>query len=330
MRLFSAIRPSGIITIANYLGAIKQWVELQESYEAYFAIADLHAITTPYDPKTFPQTIRETLAIYLALGLDPEKATIFLQSDAPEHPELAWLFQTFMPVGEFERMTQYKDKVKEGAPAHAGLLTYPALMAADILLYKPDVVPVGEDQTQHVEFTREIARRFNKRFGEVFPLPKTLLATQHGAERVLSLRDTAKKMSKSHHPDSYISFTDSPDEVRRKLRSAVTDSGTEIAYDPKKKPAISNLLIIASGVSGKTIQDLAQELSGKGYADFKMAVADMIIEKLTPIQTKFRDLVASPATLQDVLAKGRGKAKVFASQTLTEVKQKMGLSEGLI
>lgn len=326
MRLVSAIRPSGIVTIANYLGAIKQWVELQDKYESYFFIADLHAITTPYDPRTFGRTIEETLAIYLAIGLDPAKSVIFLQSQVHEHAELAWLFQSFMPIGELERMTQYKEKVKEGAPANAGLLTYPALMAADILLYKPDAVPVGEDQIQHLEFTREVARRFNKKFGEVFLLPKALLPTQKGAEKVLSLKDPSKKMSKSHHPDSYIAFTDSPEDIKRKIKSAVTDSGKEIKYDPKKKPALSNLLVIASGISGKSPQDLEKEFSGKGYAEFKEALTEILVRALKPVQERFSAYMQNPHALKEILERGASRARPVASVTLAEAKQKIGLT----
>lgn len=221
MRLVSGIRPSGELTIANYLGVLKQWLELQRKHEPYFFIADLHALTTPYDPKTFPKTIQETLALYLALGLDPERSVVFLQSMIHEHAELAWLFSTFTPVGELERMNQYKEKVREGAPAMAGLLSYPVLMAADILLYKGEVVPVGEDQVQHIELAREISNRFNKHFGKTFPVPQPILPPK-GAERIKSLQNPEKKMSKSDDdPNGAIMMLDKPEEIRRDRKSVV-------------------------------------------------------------------------------------------------------------
>lgn len=334
MRLVSGIRPSSPITLsgylgstitaANYLGAMKQWIELQKKYESYFFLADLHAITTPYDPKQFSDVIAETLAIYLAVGLDPKKSVIFLQSKVPEHTELAWLFQTLTPMGELERMTQYKEKVKiEKAPANAGLFAYPVLMAADILIYKADVVPVGEDQVQHIEFTRMIAEKFNKKYGETFPLPKAIMPPK-GAERIKSLLDPKKKMSKSDRPESYIGLLDSPDEIRRKIKIAVTDSGKEIKYDTGKKPAISNLLVIASGFSGKSIPELEKEFSGKGYAEFKSYLGDLLVEKLAPIHKRFAELTEDRGYLRGILGEGSKKARNAASQTLSEVKQKMG------
>jgi tryptophanyl-tRNA synthetase len=325
MRLVSGIRPSGELTIANYLGALKQWLELQNQYESYFFIADLHALTTPYEPKQFSKTILETLSLYLALGLDPKRSVVFLQSHIPEHTELAWLFSTFTPVGELERMTQYKDKVREGAPAMAGLLSYPVLMAADILLYKANVVPVGEDQIQHIELTREIAKRFNKRFGQIFPLPRPILPPE-GAARIRSLQNPEKKMSKSDaDPNGAIMLLDTPEEIRRKIKIAVTDSGKEIIYDPKKKPAISNLLVIAAGFSGKSIAELEKEFKGRGYAEFKTYLSDILISKLKPIQEKFSKLLKNPDELKRILDDGKKRSRVIAASTLLEVKQKMGL-----
>jgi tryptophanyl-tRNA synthetase len=325
MRIVSGIRPSGELTIANYLGAVKQWLELQKKHEAYFFIADLHALTTPYDPKKFPQTVRETLALYLALGLDPQQTTVFLQSQVPAHAELAWLFATFTPAGELERMTQYKEKIREGAPAMTGLLAYPVLMSADILLYKADAVPVGEDQIQHIELTREIARRFNKRFGKIFPIPKPILAVK-GAERIKSLQNPEKKMSKSDDdPNGAIMLLDSAGEIRRKIKIAITDSGKEIKYDLVKKPAISNLLVIASGFSGKSIPVLEKEFRTSGYAAFKETLAGELIRNLAPVREKFNRLMQNTSALDQMLTTGSKKARVVAFKTLAEVKQKMGL-----
>jgi tryptophanyl-tRNA synthetase len=293
---------------------------------AFYFLADLHGITTPYDPKSFPQDILKTETIYLALGLDPQKATLFLQSLIPAHSELAWLFQTITPVGDLTRMTQYKDKIKKDkAPAMSGLLSYPVLMAADILLYKAEAVPVGEDQAQHVEITREIASRFNKKFGKVFPLPNIILPAKEAA-RIKSLQDPTKKMSKSDKdPNGTIDLLDSPDEIRRKLKIAVTDSGKEVKFDPKKKPALSNLLTIASGFSGKSIPELEKEFSGKGYGEFKTAVAEYIVAKLEPFQNKVRSYKESPHAVREILERGSSHAQTIASQTLKEVKEKMGL-----
>lgn len=327
MRLVSGIRPSGELTIANYLGAICQWLELQEKYESYFFIADLHALTTPYEPEKFPQTVRETLALYLALGLDPKKSTVFVQSHIPAHTELAWLFATFTPVGELERMIQYKDKTKEGAPAMTGLLAYPVLMASDVLLYKADAVPVGEDQIQHIELAREIANRFNKRFGKTFPPPQPILPPK-GAERIKSLQNPNKKMSKSDNdPNGAIMLLDSDAEIRRKFKIAVTDSGKEILFDPEKKPAISNLLVIASGFLHKPIPEIEKEFRTKGYGEFKAALAENLIHFLAPIRGKFQELMQSTAVLDEILKNGALKARVVADQTLSETKIKMGLLE---
>lgn len=325
MRLVSGIRPSGELTIANYLGAIKQWLELQTQYESYFFVADLHALTTPYNPKTFPDAVFRTLALYLALGLEPDRSTVFLQSHIPAHAELAWLFSTFTPVGELERMTQYKEKTKEGAPAMTGLLSYPVLMAADILLYKADVVPVGEDQIQHIELTREIAHRFNKRFGNTFPVPKPILPPK-GAERVRSLQNPEKKMSKSDDdPNGAVMLLDTPEEIRRKIKIAVTDSGKDIVFDPRKKPAISNLLVIASGFSGKPITELEKEFRSKGYAEFKNALAEILVAALQPIQREFGRRMQDTEKLKKMLERGDERARPMANKTLTEIKQKMGL-----
>lgn len=336
MRIVSGIRPSGQLTIANYLGAIKQFISLQDQHEGYFFIADLHAITTPFDPKTMPDSVLSAYAIYLALGLNPQKSVIFLQSQVHEHTELAWILETIAPMGELERMTQYKEKKQDGAPANAGLFSYPVLMAADILMYKPEAVPVGDDQVQHVELTRSLAEKFNTKFGETFPLPKPMILGKDSA-RIKSLQNPEKKMSKSDQdPDGSILLLDPPNEIQRKVRKAVTDSGKEIVFDPKKKPAVSNLLTIYSGFSdshsakgsgatSESIKDLEKKFSGKTYVEFKNALTDLLIEKLTPIQKKYQDLMADRKNLIENLTAGSQKAQQIAGQTLDEVKEKAGL-----
>jgi tryptophanyl-tRNA synthetase len=325
MRILSGIRPTGELTIANYLGAVKQFIELQDKNECYFFIADLHAITTPYEPKTFSDSVLNAYAIYLACGLDSQKATIFLQSKIHEHSELAWILETIMPMGELERMTQYKEKRQEGAPANAGLLLYPVLMAADILLYKPDAVPVGEDQAQHVEITRFIAEKFNRKFGRVFPLPKWL-ALEKAFIRIKSLQNPNKKMSKSDaDPDGSILLLDSVKEIQRKIKKAVTDSGKEIIFNPEKKPAISNLLTIFSGFSGKEIKQLEKEFKNTSYAEFKTALAKLLTDKLTPIRKKYAKLIKNKKRLTKSLVQASLKAQCIAQKTLKETRQKMGL-----
>lgn len=325
MRIVSGIRPSGQLTIANYLGAIQQFIALQNQHRCHYFIADLHAITTPYDPKRFPDLVLDVFATYLAFGLDPDKAVIFLQSLVHEHAQLGWILETITPMGDLERMTQYKDKLKQGDPANAGLFSYPVLMAADILLYKPDAVPVGEDQVQHVEFTRSVAERFNSRFGDTFPLPKPLLLSKTFS-RIKSLQDPAKKMSKSDaNEKASIGLLDSAEEIRAKFKAAVTDSGADIVFDPDKKPAIANLLTIASGFSGAHFKELEQKFAKFSYADFKMAVADMVIAKLAPMQERYRDLMKNKKLLVELLATGSDKARAIASETLAEAKEKMGL-----
>lgn len=325
MRILSGVRPTGHLTIANYLSAIRQFIKLQEKNECFFFIADLHAITTPYEPKKLLDLSLEAYAVYLALGLSPQKATIFLQSRVPEHIELAWLLETITPVGELERMTQYKEKQQEGAPANASLLLYPVLMASDILLYKPSAVPVGEDQVQHVELTRFIADKFNKKFGKTFPLPKELVFEKHEA-RIKSLQNPEKKMSKSDtNPDGSILLIEPNEETKRKIKKAVTDSGKEIIFNPKRKPAISNLLTIFSGFSGKSIEALEAQFKNSNYAEFKSALADLLIEKLSPIRERFQKLIKNKQLLLKQLEQDSLKAQKIAQKTLREVKRKMGL-----
>ena len=259
MRVFSGIRPSGKLHIGNYLGALKQWVKLQEKNECFFFIADLHAITTPFDPKKMEKEVFDTLICYLAAGLDPQKSTIFVQSHVKEHTELAWILGTICPLGDLKRMTQFKEKSKKHPQyVNAGLLNYPLLMASDILLYQTDLVPVGKDQVQHVELTRELARRFNKMFGQVFKIPKILLSE---GEKIMSLRNPKKKMSKTGDPKGCIFLFDTEEEIKAKIMAAVTDTGKKVKFDPKRKPGISNLILIYSLFSGKEIKRVEKEFS---------------------------------------------------------------------
>lgn len=326
--LISGVRPTGEVHIGNYLGAIKQFVEFQDKYKTLFFVADFHAITEQQDPKIFAHETKSVAALYMACGLDPKKTTLFVQSQIQEHLELSWILGTITPVGELNRMTQYKDKTAEGKPANLGLFAYPVAMAADILIYKAEKVPVGEDQYQHLEFARTIARKFNNKFGETFPEPRSVPASK-GAERLKSIADPSKKMSKSGTPNDYIALLDSEAEIRRKIQIAVTDSGKEIKYDLESKPAISNLLTIFSLMSGKEIKALEKEYKGKSYAEFKKDLADLLVQKLLPIQIAYKKIMNPPAggekKLMKILDDGAKQARAFAQETMKEVRQKIGL-----
>ena len=326
--IFSGTAPSGNIHIGNYLGAIKQWVEMQNTgeYQNIFCVVDEHAITTPQDPARLRSKIIEVFTLYLALGLDPEKSIIFVQSSVSEHAELNWILSTITPVGELERMTQFKDKSQKQKSVLAGLLNYPTLMAADILLYHTNIVPVGEDQLQHIELTRAIAKKFNNAFGETFAIPEPFINKE--GKRIMGLDDPSKKMSKSaENPKNYIALLDSLETIREKIKAAVTDSASEIKYDMENKPAISNLLTIYSLFSRKTITELEKEYDGKNYSVFKNDLAEIIIEGLSPIQKKYKELSANPNYIKKVLRDGAEKAKTIASQTMAEVRSKIGFLE---
>lgn len=323
-RLFSGIQPSGTITLGNYLGALKHFVAMQDDYECFFCIVNQHAITVPQDPNELRKNIRQLAALYLASGIDHNKATVFVQSEVPAHAQLGWILQCLSYIGELERMTQFKDKAKGKEAVSAALLTYPPLMAADILLYNADIVPVGEDQKQHLELTRDLAERFNNRFGPIFTIPEVSIP-KVGA-RIMSLNDPTKKMSKSNpNPKSYISMLDSEDAIRKKIRSAVTDSEGTIRYDEKEKPAISNLLSIYALCSGKTIAELEEQYEGKGYGAFKTDLAEVIIETLKPIQERYNELIDSDE-LDDILDQGAEKANAIAVEMLKKVECAIGLS----
>jgi len=325
MRIVSGIQPTGNIHIGNYLGAIKQWISLQENNECVFFIADLHALTVPYDPKELQNKIIEKLICYIAAGLDPDKSIIFVQSQVKEHAELAWLLNTICPVGELQRMTQYKDKSKKFKDnINAGLFDYPVLMAADILLYKAEAVPVGKDQEQHVELTRMVARKFNQKFGQTFKEPKEIVPKFGG--KIMSLTDPKKKMSKSDDPKSYISLFDSPEDIQKKIMSAETDSGKDIIYNVTKKPGISNLLVIYSLLANKTTQEIEKEFKSKGYGEFKKSLAKVVIEYLEPFRRKQKELLSRDVYVKEMLDKGASRAKIIAETTMQEVRSKMGLS----
>jgi tryptophanyl-tRNA synthetase len=321
-RVFSGIQPTGSIHIGNYLGAVKNWVSLQNKYDSIFCIVDLHALTNPEAAKQMQKKIFDSATTLLATGLNPKKCLIFVQSHIPEHTELTWLLNTITPIGELERMTQFKEKAKQFRQnINMGLFDYPVLMAADILLYKTEVVPVGEDQKQHVELTRTIARKFNNQFGKTFVIPECLIC-KSGA-RIMSLTDPNKKMSKSM-PQGCLNMTDSPVSIREKIKKAVTDSGKEIKYTPKK-PAIANLMTIYSAFSGLSFNEIEKKCKGKGYADFKKDLAKVIIKGLNPFQENKKALEKKPAYVKKVLEDGAKRAQKIAQKNLLEVKKKMGL-----
>ena len=325
MRVFSGIRPTGELHIGNYLGAIKQWVELQERAECVFCIVDLHAITTPYKSDKLQKNILELAASYLAAGLNPEKCIFFVQSQIKEHSELAWLLGTITTLGELQRMTQFKEKSKKHPEyINAGLLNYPLLMAADILLYKTEAVPVGLDQKQHVELTREIARRFNKKFGQLFQEPKVLLSKT--GEKIMSLQKPKKKMSKTDDPRGCIGLFDEPEEIKKKIMTAVTDPGKAIKYDPQKKPGISNLLTIYSLLSGKSIKELEKRFKNSSYEKFKKSAVELLINSLEPFRRKRKEFLTREVYAREILEQGRKKAQIIAQSTMAEVYKKMGLS----
>jgi len=326
-RILSAIQPSGTLTIGNYLGALKNFVKLQDEHECLFFIVDQHAITVPQDRLELRKKIKELTALYLACGLDPEKATIFVQSEVPGHTQLAWMLTCNTSMGELERMTQYKDKSQKqaakGQGIGVGLFMYPVLMAADILLYDVDFVPVGDDQKQHLELTRDLAERFNNRFGDTFKIPEPLIA-KTGA-RIMSLQEPTKKMSKSDdNPRNFILMTDEPNVIRKKIKSAMTDSDGVIAFDREKKPGLSNLLEIYSVITGESIDSIVSRYEGCGYGQFKSDLAEIVVSELEPIQTRMKELLNSPI-IDEVLDRGAEQANKMAFKKVKKVEHKMGL-----
>lgn len=321
-RVFSGIQPSGNLTIGNYLGAMKNFVALQHEADCVFCVVDLHAITVPQDPVALRQNSRNLAALYIAAGISPERATVFLQSHVTAHAELGWLLQCIAYYGELGRMTQFKDKSAQKDVVTAGLFTYPALMAADILLYQTNLVPVGEDQKQHLELTRDIAERFNNRFGETFAIPEPYIPKVGG--RIMSLENPEKKMSKSDESSgAYISMLDDADVIRKKISRAVTDSDKEVRYDVEQKPAVSNLMTIYGLFTNQKLDAVANHFEGKGYGQFKKELAETVVEGLTPVQTRYQELISS-SEVDEVLRKGAEKASEMSASTLHAVKEKLG------
>jgi tryptophanyl-tRNA synthetase len=322
-RVFSGIQPSGNLHLGNYIGAISQWIKMQDQYECFFCIVDLHAITVSYDPQKLAKKVRELTALYLACGLDPKKSTIFIQSHNPDHASLTWLLNCLAPMGQLERMTQYKNKSSQNR-ASVGLFNYPVLMAADILLYQTDLVPVGQDQKQHVELTRDLAQKFNSRFGSTFRLPKAKMLST-GA-KIMSLQNPNQKMSKSNlDKKGTIDLLDPAKTIKNKVMATVTDSGQEIKF-AKNKPGISNLLTIYSAITETKIGQLEVQYQNKNYGQFKKDLAQKLIEFLDPIQNQYQKIYQNKDFLEDVLRRGAKKARKISQKTLNQGQQKMGLA----
>lgn len=325
--IFSGMQPTGIITIGNYFGALKNWVKLNEEYNCLFCVVDMHAITVRQEPAHLRKAARELIALYIAAGLDPEKNIIYYQSHVHQHAELAWVLNCFTQLGELNRMTQFKDKSsKNAANLNAGLYTYPALMAADILLFQTDLVPVGNDQKQHLELTRDIASRFNNLYSPTFVVPEPYIA-KVGA-KICSLQEPTKKMSKSdENPNATISLLDDPAVIRNKIKKAVTDSEAFIKYDPVQKPGVSNLLELYSLSTGQTMDEVEAHFDGKGYGDLKKEVGDVLVAEIEPIQKRFREILADKAYLDGIIKKNAETAGYLAEKTLRKVKKKVGFPQ---
>ena len=322
--VFSGVQPTGAMHLGGYLGAFRNWVALQEddAYDVIYCIVDLHAMTVPYDPAEFSRQRLETAKVVLALGIDPDRSLLYMQSQVPQHAELAWILGTLTPTGVLNRMTQYKDKIERGIPANLGIYAYPVLMAADILLFHADLVPVGDDQKQHLEMSRDLAARFNNRFAPVFPIPDPLIPET--SARVMSLTDPTAKMSKSDpNPKSRINLDDMPDVIRKKIKSAVTDSDPVVRYDVAAKPGISNLLEIMSGTTGRPIEDLSDEYATGGYGKFKAAVAEAVIAELAPIRMRLDTL--DDAEVARILQKGALDARTKAERIQQQARDAVGL-----
>ena len=321
--IYSGIQPSGVLTIGNYIGALRNFTLLEDEYDCFYAIVNMHAITLRQDAAQLRRRTLSLAALYIASGLNPDKSMIYCQSHVPAHAELAWILNCFTYMGELQRMTQFKEKsAKNEANINAGLFTYPVLMAADILLYQSDLVPVGSDQKQHLELTRDIAQRFNHLYGDVFTVPEAYIGKI--GSRVMSLQEPAQKMSKSDLEDTWISMLDKPDDIRRKIKRAVTDSDAEIRFDPENKPGVSNLLSIAAALSDRSIEAVVADLAGRGYGDLKKTVTEIVIEAMAPIQKEYDRLMADKAYLQSVLSRNAVKVAERAMPTLRKVKKKVG------
>ena len=323
-RVFSGVQPTGTPTIGNYVGAMKGFVELQSDYDTIYCVANQHAITVPQDPKLLRQRTRELAALYLAIGIDPEQSIMFVQSDVPAHAQVAWIIQCLTPLGELERMTQYKDKATKQDNVNAGLLNYPALMVGDIILYDAAHVPVGDDQKQHLELARNFVDRFNNRFGELLVKPEPMIP-KAGA-RIMSLQDPTRKMSKSDdNARSYILLLDEPKKIIKKVKSAVTDTIGAVNYDPENQPAITNLINIYARFSGLTPEQIVADYQGKGYGDFKGDVAEAMVSVLEPIQDRYHQLLQSDE-LDEILAHGAIQANEIANATLARIEDAIGFN----
>lgn len=324
-RVLSGIQPTmDSFHVGNWFGALTQWVDLQDSHDCFYCVVDLHALTVNHDPKAIKQRTLASVAQLLALGIDPEKSTVFVQSHLAEHSQLAWVLSCLTGFGEASRMTQFKDKsLKEGADrSTVGLFTYPILQAADILLYQPTRVPVGDDQRQHLELTRDLAQRFNSTYGNTFTMPETM--TVVGNSRVLDLQDPTAKMSKSS-PSGAVFLLDSNDQITKKIKSAVTDSDREVTYDPEAKPGIANLIGLLAAAQSEDVKTTAAAVTGLGYGAFKQQVADALVARIEPIRIKTQELLADPAQLQQQIAAGAAKARVVAAKTVADTYQRLGL-----
>jgi len=324
-RVFSGIQPTGEIHLGNYIGALRRFVLAQDEDDCVFCIVDLHAITNELpDPDELRAKTLDLAAVYLAAGIDPQRSTLFVQSHVSEHAELAWILNCFTADGELRRMTQFKDKSAKGGFVSAGLYDYPTLMAADILLYRTDRVPVGDDQRQHLELTRDVAERFNARFPDTFVVPEADIPAAEGGARIMDLQNPTAKMSKSaDSPQGTVKVTDAPETIRKKVKTAVTDSGREVVF-AEDKPALSNLLTIHSVASGRSVADLERDYAGKGYGEFKQGLGDALVAFLEPLQERHRSISADPAEIERVLADGAEKARAEASKTLATVYERVG------
>jgi tryptophanyl-tRNA synthetase len=324
-RILSGMQPtSDSLHLGNYLGALVNWVKLQDEFDAYYFVADLHALTVPTEPAVLRQRTRVTAAQYLAGGVDPKTSAVFCQSHVTEHAELGWVMNCLTGDGEARRMTQFKDKVAKGQNANVGLLTYPMLMAADILMYDAAYVPVGEDQRQHLEITRDLAERFNTRFGETLVVPDAYIVK--GAAKIMDLQDPTSKMSKTgSSPKGLIDLMQDPARIAKNIRSAVTDTDGEVRYDPETKPGVSNLLVIHSVLSGIPVEEVAASFAGRGYGDLKKEVADVVVDRLTPFQQRMAELLDDPAELDRILADGADRAREVAQATMARVRAAAGL-----
>ncbi|MDL2206216.1 tryptophan--tRNA ligase [Eubacteriales bacterium OttesenSCG-928-N13] len=323
--IFSGIQPTGTLTLGNYIGALRNFKLLEDEFNCIYSIVDLHALTVRQNPAELRKACLKVLSLYLAVGLDPEKSLMYFQSHVAEHAELSWVLSCYTYMGELSRMTQFKEKsAKHQDNINAGLFTYPVLMAADILLYQADLVPVGADQKQHLELSRDVAERFNGVYGDVFVVPDPYITKLGG--RVMSLAEPTRKMSKSDPEDTYIAMLDEPDLIRRKLKRAVTDSEALVKFDIENKPGVSNLMSILSTLSGRSMDQIEADFEGKGYGVFKEAVADQVIESLSPIQTRYKEIFADKAYLEQVMTSSAERARGIARKTMRKVRKKVGLA----